>query len=126
MPGLRGRASHTVTDADTAIALRSGEVPVLGTPRLVALMEEASVAALDGSLGEGETSVGMRVHVDHVAPTGPGVGVTADAVLEGVEGRRLTFGATATVGDTVVATASIIRVVVETHRFLGRVDGDVN
>jgi predicted thioesterase len=126
MPGLRGRASHTVTDADTAIALRSGEVPVLGTPRLVALMEEASVAALDGSLGEGETSVGMRVHVDHVAPTAPGVGVTADAVLEGVEGRRLTFGATATVGDTVVATASIIRVVVETHRFLGRVDGDVN
>jgi len=126
MPGLRGRASHTVTDADTAIALHSGEVPVLGTPRLVALMEEASVAALDGSLGEGETSVGMRVHIDHVAPTAPGVGVTADAVLEGVEGRRLTFGATATVGDTVVATASIIRVVVGTHRFLERVDGNVD
>jgi fluoroacetyl-CoA thioesterase len=124
MPGLRGRAAHTVTDADTAIALRSGEVPVLGTPRLVALMEEASVQALDGSLASGETSVGMRIHVDHVAPTAPGVGVTAEAVLEGVEGRRLTFGATATVGDVVVATASIIRVVVETHRFLGRVDGD--
>ena len=124
MPGLRGRASHTVTDADTAIALRSGEVPVLGTPRLVALMEEASVKALDGSLADGETSVGMRIHVDHMAPTAPGVGVTAEAVLEGVEGRRLTFGATAKVGDAVVATASIIRVVVETHRFLDRVDGD--
>ncbi|HJM73674.1 MAG: hotdog domain-containing protein [Acidimicrobiales bacterium] len=125
MPGLRGRASHTVTDADTAIALRSGEVPVLGTPRLVALMEEASVEALDGSLADGETSVGMRIHVDHMAPTAPGVGVTAEAVLEGVEGRRLTFGATATVGDAVVATASIIRVVVETHRFLDRVNGDL-
>ena len=124
MPGLRGRAAHTVTDADTAIALRSGEVPVLGTPRLVALMEEASVEALDGSLADGETSVGMRIHIDHVAPTAPGVGVTAEAVLEGVEGRRLLFGATATVGDAVVATASIIRVVVETHRFLDRVDGD--
>jgi len=45
-------------------------------------------------------------------------------VLEGVEGRRLTFGATATVGDAVVATATIIRVVVETQRFLDRVDGD--
>ena len=66
----------------------------------------------------------MRIHVDHMAPTAPGVGVTAEAVLEGVEGRRLTFGATATVGDAVVATASIIRVVVETHRFLDRVDGD--
>jgi predicted thioesterase len=124
MPGLRGSAAHTVTDADTAVALRSGEVPVLGTPRLVALMEEATVRALDGSLADGETSVGMRIHVDHVAPSAPGVDVTAEAVLEGVEGRRLTFGATATAGDSVVATATIIRVVVETRRFLGRVDGD--
>ena len=124
MPGLRGRATHTVTDADTAIALHSAEVPVLGTPRLVALMEEASVQALEGSLVDGETSVGMRIHVDHMAPTAPGVDITAEAILEGVEGRRLTFGATATVGDAVVAKASIIRVVVETHRFLTRVDGD--
>jgi len=124
MPGLRGRAAHTITDADTAIALRSGEVPVLGTPRLVALMEEATVQAIDGSLADGETSVGMRVHVDHVAPSAPGVDVTAEAVLEDVEGRRLTFGATATVGDVVVATGTIIRVVVQTQRFLDRVDGD--
>ena len=126
MPGLRGRATHTITDADTAVALRSGEVPVLGTPRLVALMEESTVQALDGSLVDGETSVGMRIHVDHVSPAAPGVVVTAEAVLEVVEGRRLTFGATATMGDAVVATATIIRVVVETQRFLDRVDGDAN
>ena len=124
MPGLRGRATHTITDADTAVALRSGEVPVLGTPRLVALMEESTVQALDGSLVDGETSVGMRIHVDHVSPAAPGVVVTAEAVLEVVEGRRLTFGATATVEDAVVATATIIRVVVETQRFLDRLDGD--
>ena len=124
MPGLRGRATHTITDADTAVALRSGEVPVLGTPRLVALMEESTVQALDGSLVDGETSVGMRIHVDHVSPAAPGVVVTAEAVLEVVEGRRLTFGATATVDDAVVATATIIRVVVETQRFLDRLDGD--
>ena len=124
MPGLRGRATHTITDADTAVALRSGEVPVLGTPRLVALMEESTVQALDGLLVDGETSVGMRIHVDHVSPAAPGVVVTAEAVLEVVEGRRLTFGATATVDDTVVATATIIRVVVETQRFLDRLDGD--
>ena len=82
MPGLRACATHTITDADTAVALRSGEVPVLGTPRLVALMEEATVQALDGSLADGETSVGMRIHVDHLAPSAPGGGVTAEAVLE--------------------------------------------
>ncbi|HAZ56262.1 MAG TPA: thioesterase, partial [Acidimicrobiaceae bacterium] len=54
--------------------------------------------------------------------SGPGAGVTAEAVLEAVEGRRLTFGATAMVGDTVVATASIVRVVVATKRFVGRLD----
>ena len=122
MPGLRGRAAHTVTDADTAIAMRSGEVPTLATPRLVALMEEATVGALTGHLGEGETSVGMRIHIDHLSPSGPGAGVMAEAVLEAVEGRRLTFGATAMVGETVVATASIVRVVVATERFVGRVN----
>ncbi len=126
MPGLRGRSAHTVTDADTAIALRSGEVPTLGTPRLVALLEEATVAALAGELSESETSVGMRIHIDHLAPSGPGTGVSAEAVLEAVEGRRLTFAATATVGDAVVATASIVRVVVSTERFLGRVSGEAN
>ena len=51
----------TVTDADTALAWRSGSVPVLASPRVIALCEEASIAALAGALGEGETSVGMRV-----------------------------------------------------------------
>ena len=115
--------AYTVTDADTALSSRSGHVAVLGTPRLVALLEEATMAALDGALADGETSVGMRLHVDHLAPVAPGTGVTAEAVLEGVEGRRLTFSATATVGDVQVARASIVRVVVETDRFLDRVDG---
>ena len=123
MPGLRGRAAHTVTDADTALSSLSGEVAVLGTPRLVALLEEATMAALDLALADDETSVGMRVHVDHLVPVAPGTAVTAEAVLDGVEGRRLTFSATATVGDVQVARASIVRVVVETDRFLGRVDG---
>ena len=123
LPGLRGRAAHTVTDADTAESSRSGEVAVLGTPRLVALLEEATMSALDGTLGDGETSVGMRVQVDHLAPVAPRTGVTAEAVLDAVEGRRLTFSATATVGDAQVARATIVRVVVETGRFLGRVDG---
>ena len=68
----------TVTDADTAIAWRSGSVPVLATPRVIALCEEASVAALAGALREGETSVGMRVQIDHVQPTAIGADVSAN------------------------------------------------
>ncbi len=103
------------------MAMGSGEVPVLATPRVVALMEEATVASLEGHLEEGVTSVGMRVNVDHLAPTRVGVEVTAEALLEQVDGRRLTFSTSATAGDETVATGSVTRVVVDTDRFLGRV-----
>ena len=75
----------------TLRALGSGDVPVLGTPRLIALVEEASVPGLAGQVPEGHTTVGMRVQFDHVRPNKVGVTVTAEATLEKVEGRRLTF-----------------------------------
>ena len=66
-PGLSASVELVVSDADTAVAMRSGSVPVLATPRLIALAEEASVAALDGHLAVGETSVGTKVQIDHLA-----------------------------------------------------------
>ena len=73
-PGLEGSVGMTVGPADLASALGSGDVAVLGTPRLVALAEAATVAALAGVLDPGRTSVGTRVDLRHLAPT--------------VEGRR--------------------------------------
>lgn len=110
----------TVTEADTAIALRSGSVPVLATPRVVGLCEEASVAALAGSLKDGETSVGMRVQIDHVQPTAVGASVTAQATLEKVEGRRLTFTVTVHDDRGLIAAGRVTRVVVEVNRFLDK------
>ena len=81
----------TVTDADTAIAFRSGEVPVLATPRIVALVEEAAVTAVHPSLDPGCSTVGVRVQIEHISPTPVGGTVTAEANLEKVEGRRLIF-----------------------------------
>ena len=110
-----------VGDADTAIAFRSGEVPVLATPRLVALLEEASVDALAGHLDADQTTVGTRAQIDHLAPTGIGAEVRATATLDAVEGRRLTLSAEATDDDPPVASATITRVIVDTLRFLERV-----
>jgi len=117
-PGLSAKLELQVTDSDTAVALRSGDVPVLGTPRLVALIEEAAIKALERDLKPGETSVGMRVQLDHLQPTAVGSRVTADAVLEKVEGRRLTF--TVTVADAcgLVAAGKVTRVVVDREHFL--------
>jgi len=90
-PGRSATATLTVADADTAIALRSGDVPVLGSPRVVALGEEAAVAAVAGSLPEDRTSVGVSVTLDHNAPSRVGETITAEAVLEVVDGRKLQF-----------------------------------
>lgn len=119
-PGLSSAVTHTVADADTAVALRSGDVPVLGTPRVVALCEEASVGAVDGHLQPGETTVGMRVQLDHLAPTTVGREVRAEATLEQVQGRRLVFTVSVTDTAGLVAAGKITRVIVDRTRFMER------
>lgn len=116
--GARGELRHQVVDADTAIALRTGSVPVLGSPKVVALCEEASVLAIEGMLPAGHTTVGMRVQLDHLQPTAVGIEVFVEAVLEKVEGRRLTFHVNVNDPRGLVATGRVTRVVVETERFL--------
>jgi predicted thioesterase len=119
-PGLHGSAKLVVADADTAIALRSGDVLVLGTPRLIALVEEAAFGAVAEELPPSQTTVGMRVQIDHLAPTSIGSTVAAEATLEKVEGRRLTFTVSVTDSCGLVAAGKVTRVVVETERFLDK------
>jgi predicted thioesterase len=117
-PGLVGVAKLDVGDADTAVAMRSGQVPVLATPRVVALAEEASCNAIAGVLGPNETSVGMRVQLDHLSPSPIGAHVVAEATLEQVEGRRLTFKVSVEDERGLVAAGKVTRVVVDIDRFL--------
>jgi predicted thioesterase len=118
--GLRGDAKLMVTDADTAEALGSGTVPVLGSPRLIALCEEACQNAMIGHLEEGTTTVGMRVQFDHLQPTPVGAEVFADAVLRKIDGRRLTFEVSATDAGGLIAAGKITRVVVGIADFMGK------
>jgi len=120
IPGRSGRASRVVTDQDTAAALGSGDVEVLATPRLISLCEEATVQAVSGRLGEGQTSVGVRIQFDHLAPVRVGSEVTAEAVLEKVEGRRLVFTVTATDAAGLVGAGRVTRVVVDLENFLAK------
>lgn len=119
-PGLSATVDLAVADADTAVAMLSGEVPVLATPRLVALFEEASMKAVAGQLAPNETTVGMRVQIDHLAPTPVGTVVTADATLDKIEGRRLTFTVSAKDPRGLVGAGKVTRVVVDVERFLDK------
>jgi predicted thioesterase len=118
--GLTGRASLAVTEQDTAAALGSGDVDVLGTPRVVALAEQATVAALDTHLAEPYTTVGTRVELDHRVPTVVGRTVEAEARLVSVAGRRLGFRVVVREGADTVAEGSIVRVVVDRANFAGQ------
>jgi fluoroacetyl-CoA thioesterase len=117
--GLTGSVVHVVSQQDTALALRSGDVPVLGTPRVVALVEEASVAAVREALREGETTVGTHVDVEHVRASAVGATVEARATLESVEGRRLEFAVAVSEGGREVARGRVVRAVLDREKFLG-------
>lgn len=117
---MAASVTRGVEEADTAIAFRSGDVPVIATPRVIALAEEATVAAVAGSLEPGQTTVGYGVQLTHLAPSPLGAEVTADVVLESVEGRRLVFRVSVTDGRGLVAAGYVTRVVVERERFLER------
>lgn len=116
--GLSARIEMRVTDADTAEALHTGSVPVLATPRLVALCEEASCKALDGELPAQSTSVAKRVQFDHLVPVGVGGTVAAEATLDRIEGRRLVFTLSVSESAGLVAAGKLVRVVVEREAFL--------
>ena len=118
MIGATGSAHLIVGEADTAIALGSGDVRVLATPRIVALLEQASVDAVAADLVDGTTSVGTHVAVDHVAASFVGAQIEATAEVIEVDGSTLVFWLSARDGDRTVATGRHIRVVVDRSRFL--------
>jgi fluoroacetyl-CoA thioesterase len=119
-PGLASRVELDVTDADTAQALGSGDVPVLATPRVLAMAEAATVAALAGRLEPGATTVGTHVELDHVTATAVGRRVTVLAVLAKVDGRRLTFDIVVRDGEELVAEGRVERVIVDRQRFMAK------
>lgn len=117
-PGRRATVSLEVTEADTALAMGSGEVAVLATPRVLALAEQAAVQALGTCLPEGKTSVGAWVELEHLLPSRVGQTVEAEAVLMGVHGRRLEFSISVTSDGAEVAHCRHHRVLVSRSRFV--------
>ena len=106
-------------EATTAIALGSGDVDVLGTPKVVALVEEAAVAAVAGSLPEDQTTVGTTITLDHLRPSRVGATVVANAVLTAVDGKRLSFAVKLVEGETLAARGTHTRFVVDRKAFEG-------
>lgn len=106
-----------MTRADTARALGSGDVDVLGTPRALALAEAATVEVAAAFLQPGQTTVGTHVELDHTAPSHVGATVRAEATLVYRAGKRLTFEVRVTQEGRTVATGRITRAIVDKAAF---------
>lgn len=119
-PGLRSQLLIMVEREDTATKIGSGDVPVLATPRLLALAEMATMQAVRPHLGAGETSVGTRVQLEHLAASPVGTHVEISTELTEVDGRRLVFSFVARDRATLVGQGTIERVVVDRERFMER------
>jgi predicted thioesterase len=122
--GLRATVTGEVGEADTAIALGSGDVPVLGTPRLLALAEAACVAAVAPQLSAGQTTVGTAASLEHKRPSALGAAIEVEAELTEIDGRVLRFVFIAygpgTGEEAVIGAGTVERVLVDRNRFLAR------
>lgn len=120
--GLSAEASEFVSEQLTAASVRSGLVSAYATPSMIALMEKASVTAIQKCLSKGQTSVGVEVQVNHLAATPVGVRVRARAEVIAIEGRRVTFKVEAWDPHEKIGEGTHTRVIVDAARFKERVE----
>jgi fluoroacetyl-CoA thioesterase len=116
--GRTATREFVVSDADTAESVGSGSLPVLGTPVLLSWCEAATCAALE--LTDGRTSVGTRVSLEHLAPSPVGATISVTATVAYVDGRLVRFTVEARMGEVLVGSGEITRVVVDAERFMSR------
>lgn len=118
--GLTHTSSLTVTEALTAKAMGSGDLPVLATPAMMALMENAAMTAVAPELPDGSTTVGGHIESSHLKPTPVGAEVKAEATLTKVDGRKLYFTVKAMQGDTVIGEGTHLRFIVDREKFMSK------
>lgn len=118
--GLTHTSELTVTDSVTAIAVGSGDMPVLATPMMMALMENAAMLAVMNELEEGQTTVGGHIESSHVKPSKIGDVVKAEAVVTKVDGRKIEFKIAAYCGETLIGEGTHLRFIVDRTKFLSK------
>ncbi len=121
-PGIKGTATGKVTRDKTAAEMKSGDVHVFATPAMIAIMEEAAVACVSKFLPDDQTSVGTFIEVRHLAATPEKMAVKAEAVLEKIDGKKLTFKITAFDEKEKIGEGIHERFIVNRSKFMERVN----
>ncbi len=118
--GLTHTRQLTVNEAVTAITMGSGDMPVLATPAMMALMENAAMLAVAPHLPEGCTTVGGHIASSHLRPSRIGDTVTATATVTRVDGKKIEFKVEAHCGEVLLGEGSHLRFIVNKEKFMSR------
>jgi predicted thioesterase len=118
--GLTHTSQLKVTEAVLAISMGSGDLPVLATPAMMALMENAAMLAVAPHLPEGSTTVGGHISASHIKPTPIGETVTATATVVKVDGKKIEFEVKAYCGDILLGEGTHLRFIVDRDKFMSR------
>lgn len=118
--GLRYESRTTVSTANSAKTLGSGDMDVFATPAMVALMENAAMLAVAAELPECSATVGTQMNTSHIKASPLGAVITASAELTAVDGRKLTFAVKAWDEKGVIGEGEHTRFVVDRARFLSK------
>ena len=118
--GLKHTSELTVTDTLTAIKMGSGDMPVLATPAMMALIENAAMLAVADELPKGSTTVGGHIESSHLKPSKIGDKVSATAEVTKVDGKKIEFKISAYSGDVLLGEGTHLRFIVDRERFLSK------
>lgn len=116
--GLTYTSTLVVEQSDTAISQGSGDLPVLATPRMVALMENAAMMAVRDYLPDGATTVGGHISTSHLRPSKVGATISATATLTKIEGKKLYFDIKACMNDVTIGEGTHLRFIVDKKKFM--------
>lgn len=118
--GLTHTSTTVVDNSNTARQYGSGGIDVFATPAMVGLMENAAMTAVADDLPDGSTTVGAHISTSHIKPSKLGATIKATAVLEEIDGRKLTFKVSACDDDGIIGEGSHIRYIVDIQRFMSK------
>ena len=118
--GLKHQSVMRVMDGNTAEFIGSGDMAVLATPAMIALMENAAMLAVALHLDEGDTTVGTEIATSHIKASKVGNTISAIAELTAIDGRKLSFKIEAYDGDKLIGEGQHTRFIVNREKFLAK------
>lgn len=118
--GLKYTSQMIVSKQLTAQSMGSGDMAVLATPAMMALIENAAMLAVAPHLPEGCTTVGGHIAASHLRPSKIGDSVEATATVTKVDGKKIEFKVEARSNGTLLGEGTHLRFIVDRKKFMDR------